>query len=288
MKQVILNADDFGLTRGVNEGIIRAHRDGILTSATLMANGAAFDDAVEKARATPSLGVGCHLVLVGGKSVAPPDKIPSLADADGRLPRTLANLVTRLSLGLIRQSHIERELAAQVEKVQAAGIEPTHFDSHKHSHCHPRVMEAAGKLAHDTGVGRLRNPTERIQDFWETARGVTDSFGAKLVMCVAARSVAPLFRAVCRKYSLRAPDRFLGVALTGYTTPQKLRQMFGMLTEGSTEIMLHPGIRDEDLARTGSRLQQARQNEMDALLDQQLKGVLSERDIRLISFRELH
>jgi hopanoid biosynthesis associated protein HpnK len=288
MKQVILNADDFGLTRGVNEGIIRAHREGILTSTTLMANGAAFDDAVERARATPSLGVGCHLVLVGGKSVAPPEKISSLADPDGRLPKSLPNLVTRLSLGLIRQSHIERELAAQVEKVRAAGIEPTHFDSHKHSHCHPRVMEAVGKLAHETGVGRLRNPTERLHDFWETARGDIDSFWAKLVMCLAARTVAPLFRTVCRKYSLRAPDRFLGVALTGHTTSGKLQQMFGMVTEGTTEIMLHPGMRDEDLARTGSRLQQARQNEMEALLDQQLKGVLSERGIRLISFRELH
>jgi predicted glycoside hydrolase/deacetylase ChbG (UPF0249 family) len=97
MKQVILNADDFGLTRGVNEGIIRAHHEGILTSATLMANGAAFEDAVEQARVTPSLGVGCHLVLVGGKSVAPPEKISSLVDAEGRLPRTLSNLVTRLS-----------------------------------------------------------------------------------------------------------------------------------------------------------------------------------------------
>jgi len=193
-----------------------------------------------------------------------------------------------LSLGLIRQAHIERELAAQVEKVRAAGIEPTHFDSHKHSHCHPRVMEAAGKLARETGVGRLRNPTERLHDFWETARGDVDSIRAKLVMCIAARTVAPLFRTVCRKYALRTPDRFLGVALTGHTTSAKLRQMFEMLTEGTTEIMLHPGIQDEELARTGSRLQLARQKEMEALLDQELKRVLRERDIRLISFRELH
>ena len=288
MKEAILNADDFGLTRGVNEGIIRAHREGILTSATLMANGAAFEDAAERARATPSLGVGCHLVLVGGKPVAPPEKISSLVDAEGRLPRTLSNLVTRLSLGLIRQTHIERELAAQVEKVRAAGIEPTHFDSHKHSHAHPRVMEAVGKLARESGVGRLRNPTERIHDFWVTARGVTDSFPSKLLMCAAARSVAPLFRAVCRKYSLRAPERFVGVGLTGYTTSAKLRQMFDMLTEGTAEIMLHPGYRDADLERTGSRLQQARQNEMEALLDPELKRAVAERGIRLISFRELH
>src|ERR1700691_3292444 len=97
MKQLILNADDFGYTRGINEGIIRAHRDGVLTSATLMANGAAFDDAVERAKANPTLGVGCHLVLTGGFAVAPREEIPSLADSGGRLPASLGNFVARVS-----------------------------------------------------------------------------------------------------------------------------------------------------------------------------------------------
>src|SRR5215467_5847969 len=102
MKQVILNADDFGLTRGINEGIIRAHRDGILTSATLMANGPAFDDAVKLAKSNPKLGIGCHLVLSGGSAVAPREKIPSLADADGSLPDSLAALVVRVTTGATR------------------------------------------------------------------------------------------------------------------------------------------------------------------------------------------
>src|SRR5580704_10291713 len=110
MKQLILNADDFGLTRGVNEGIIRAHRDGILTSATLMATGSAFEDAVERARATPTLGVGCHLVLTGGVAIAPRKEIPSLVDAAGRLPRSLGSFVVRLSSGRIRAQEIEVEL----------------------------------------------------------------------------------------------------------------------------------------------------------------------------------
>ena len=97
MKQLILNADDFGMPRGVNEGIIRAHRDGVLTSATLMANGPEFEDAVSRAKSNPKLGVGCHLVLVGGPAIAPRDKISSLVDANGNLPESLAGLVGRLS-----------------------------------------------------------------------------------------------------------------------------------------------------------------------------------------------
>ncbi len=125
MKDLILNADDFGYTKGINEGIIRAHRDGILTSTTLMANGPAFDDAVERAKENPKLGIGCHLVLTGGYSVAPRDDIPSLADKEGRLPESLAGLVTRLSVGSVRTEDIERELRAQLGKIRLARIELT-------------------------------------------------------------------------------------------------------------------------------------------------------------------
>jgi chitin disaccharide deacetylase len=287
MKELILNADDFGLTPGVNEGIIRAHLEGILTSATLMANRLAFDDAVERARATPTLGVGCHLVLVGGPAIAPVEKAGSLVDAEGRLPPTLANFMTRVSCGMIRRTHIERELHAQIAKIRAAGIEPTHLDTHKHTHVHPRVMEALGKVAHETGISRVRNPFESIHDSWRTTRGLNGGFRRQLISAAAARTVTPFFHSISRKYALLSPGRFLGVALTGQTTSSALREMFASLEDGRTEIMLHPGICDADLAQTGSRLQAQRQNELTALLDQELKGVLAQRDIRLISFREL-
>src|ERR1700677_2331171 len=126
MKELILNADDFGLTRGVNEGIVSAHQDGILTSATLMATGPAFDDAVERALANPSLGVGCHLVLVGGKAVSPPAEIPSLADAAGKMPESLPAFVAKISTGKINPGEVERELRAQIKKIRPAGVERTH------------------------------------------------------------------------------------------------------------------------------------------------------------------
>src|SRR5271163_4003355 len=107
MKDLILNADDFGYTKGINEGIIRGHRDGILTSTTLMANGPAFDDAVKLANANLTLGVGCHLVLIGGKCVARTEDVASLVDADGNLPESLPKFVARLSSGMIPAREIE-------------------------------------------------------------------------------------------------------------------------------------------------------------------------------------
>lgn len=288
MKELILNADDFGLTRGVNEGIIRAHREGILTSTTLMANGEAFEDAVERARATPNLGVGCHLVLIGGRAVAPREKIGSLADSDGCLPHSLATFMVRVSCGMIRRKHIERELRAQIDKIRGNGIEPSHLDTHKHTHVHPRVMEAVGKVADETGIRRIRNPFERLRDSLETTRRANGDFRQQITSATVARSMAPLFRSICRKYSISSPDRFLGVALTGHTNSAALRRMFDTIADGRTEIMLHPGVCDAELARTGSRLQRQREDEMEALLDQELKRVLAERDIRLISFQGLN
>jgi hopanoid biosynthesis associated protein HpnK len=281
-KQLILNADDFGLTRGVNEGILRAHRDGILTSTTLMANGDAFGHAVELAKATPSLGVGCHLVLVGGSSVAPPEQIPSLVDSSGRLPSSLAALVARVISGAIRRADIERELRAQIGKIQRAGLKPTHLDTHKHTHVHPRVLDALGRVAQEFGIHRIRKPIERLRDSWSSSGNPK-----QLVAASAARAATLQFRKLMRKYNLRAPDNFLGLASTGGLDETALRRLIDTLSPGQTEIMLHPGICDADLARTGSRLQQQRESEMQALLDPAVKRAVAEYGIQLITFASL-
>jgi chitin disaccharide deacetylase len=287
MKELILNADDFGLTLGVNEGIIRAHRDGILTSTTLMANAPRFGDAVERARMNPSLGVGVHLVLVGGRAAAPVEQVASLVDENGELPHSLGTFVARVSAGLISQEHIERELLAQIEKVRASGIEPTHLDSHKHTHAHPQVMESMARVARECGIERIRKPFEALRDSWNCTR-IEGVGGATQLMATATTQIsAPRFEIVSREYKLRSPHRFLGVAMTGQISSKVLRRMIDTLVDGSTEIMLHPGMCDQELAGTGSRLQMHRQTELEALLDPELKRVVAERGIRLISYREL-
>lgn len=288
MKELILNADDFGLTRGVNEGIIRAHREGVLTSATLMANGAAFDDAVRHAHANPGLGVGCHLVLTGGMAVAPATEIPSLVDGDGRLPRTLGTFIGRVTCGAISSVDVERELKAQVRKIRAAGLEPTHLDTHKHAHAHPRILEVLGRVASESGIQNIRKPLEAIRDSWRTARSNGSGFAKQFLGSVAIRATAPRFRAVTKRYGLRSPDHFLGLAATGHLGDGLLRGIIDTLPDGRTEIMLHPGICDSELAATGSRLQRQREEELRALLDPAVKRLLSERGIRLITYRELN
>jgi len=288
MKQLILNADDFGMTRGVNEGIIRGHRDGILTSTTLMANGPEFDDAVARAKQNPKLGVGCHLVLVGGPAVAPKVKISSLVDESGNLPDSLGGFVARLSAGLIRTKAIDREMRAQIAKIRATGIEPTHLDTHKHTHAHPKVMEVLGRVAKELGIPRVRKPMENLRDSWQSTRHENKSHTMELIAAAAARTVAPWFQAVVRKYGLLTPNHFLGLAMTGSLGPAALRRMIDTLSDGSTEIMLHPGICDDDLAHSGSRLQMHRDLEMSALIDSGVKSALVERDIRLITYRELN
>jgi hopanoid biosynthesis associated protein HpnK len=288
MKQLILNADDFGMTRGVNEGIIRAHREGILTSTTLMANGPEFDDAVASAKLNPKLGVGCHLVLVGGPAVAPKEKISSLADENGNLPESLGLFVARLTAGLIRSKAIEREMRAQIEKIRAAGIEPTHLDSHKHTHAHPKVMESLARVGKALGITRVRKPMENLRDSWQSTRDANASHTWELIAAAAARTVTPWFQAIVRNYGLLAPNNFLGLAMTGSLGPAALRRMIDTLPDGSSEVMLHPGICDDDLAKSGSRLQMHRNREMSALLDPGVKSAVIERDIRLITYRELN
>lgn len=287
MKKLILNADDFGLTRGVNEGIIRAHREGILTSATLMASADAFDHAVELAKQNPSLGIGCHLVLVGGTAVAPAEEIPTLASKDGRLPDSLGVFVTRLSTGRIRLQEIERELRAQILKIRAAGIEPTHLDTHKHTHAHPAVMEAIGRIATELGITRVRKPMEDLRDSWKSTRG-EPGISTELLAAAAARAATPLFHSVARRHSLVSPDHFLGLAMTGHLGPQPLRRLIQSVQEGTTEIMLHPGVCDSELQRVETRLLQQRDAEMEALIDPGVKSAIEERGIRLITYAGLN
>src|SRR5580658_5171827 len=194
----------------------------------------------------------------------------------------------RLSTGMIRPKEIERELRAQILKIRAAGIEPTHLDTHKHTHAHPKVMEVLGRVAKDLGIPRVRKPVENLRDSWQTTRHENKSHTMELIAAAAARTVATWFQAVVRKYGLLTPNHFLGLAMTGSLGPAALRRMIDTLSAGSTEIMLHPGICDDDLAKSGSRLQMHRNNEMSALLDPAVKSAVVERDIRLISYRELN
>ena len=286
MKKLIVNADDFGYTRSVNLGIVRGCRQGIVTSATIMANGGAFDDAVACAKANPQLGVGVHLVLVGGRCVAKPQEIRTLAYAEGNLPGSLGELLRKLWVRSIEPREIACELRAQIRRVVEAGIEPTHVDCHKHTHLQPQVMEQVTAVAGEFGIRRVRKPYEEF--------GSLFAFGAKrraslrrLAAASLAHSTARKFRKIAAARSFRTPDHFLGVAATGTLDRDALLSMISSIGEGVTELMCHPGVCDTELEQSATRLKRQREVELEALTDPAVRESLKRQEIKLIDYRGL-
>ncbi|HKV29268.1 MAG TPA: ChbG/HpnK family deacetylase [Candidatus Acidoferrales bacterium] len=288
MKLLIVNADDFGYTRGVNAGIVRGFREGIVTSTTIMSNGEAFEDAIERARTNPKLGVGCHLVLVGGKCVAATKNVSSLVDSEGQLPASLTILLSKLSVGSVRTEEIETELRAQVERVMAAGLRPTHFDSHKHTHAHPRVMEVVVRVAEEFKVGRIRKPFEdRRELLWPAMSAGAGSWKQRFAALMAGVGESR-FRSLANSHGMRAPEHFMGVAATGRLNREAILSMIGAMRDGATELMCHPGEYDEELQQAATRLKQERETELGGLTDPDVRNAIRERDIHLINFGELN
>ena len=159
---VIINADDFGLTPGVNRGILGAFRDGVLTSTTMLVNLRFFDEAVIIARDNPDLPVGIHLSLLWGRPVTDPARVPSLVERDGSFPRSLGVLARRYFMGRISEEEVKVELRSQVQKFLDAGLTPTHVDTHKHVHSLPGVLRAVTEVAREFGIERVRLPIEDV------------------------------------------------------------------------------------------------------------------------------
>jgi predicted glycoside hydrolase/deacetylase ChbG (UPF0249 family) len=259
--RLIVNADDFGLTRGVNRAIGELARTGAITSATLMASGAAFEDAVAVAKANPRLGVGCHVVLVDGVPVSPPESIRTLLGKDGRGFRSsLSEFVRDLLLGRIDPAEIEREALAQVCKLKDAGIAVTHLDTHKHTHVFPQVARALIRAMRSAGVSALRNP-------FEPKRAHASSSWRRRLMMRATDLLEPRFRAVAD--GVAKPDGLYGVSVTGDLNAATLREILdGLPDDGVYEVLCHPGYHDAELDGVTTRLREHREIEREALLSE--------------------
>ena len=267
MKHLVVNADDFGFTRDVSDGIVEAHRNGILTATTLMANGAAFEHAVELASRNPTLDVGCHLMLVQGQSVLEPDR---------PLPATVKGLLRALLLG---QMAVYEELRAQVRKILAAGITPTHLDTHKHTHMAPSVLKATARISREFGIRWVRRPFD-----------IPMGYGAPLSTRVAGRVMAwcgRRFGPVLERNGCRSTDHFAGFQITGRFHSGDLARLFEHLPEGTTELMCHPGFCTGELRSAPTRLKESRRMELDALTAPETRRALERSGIRLVSYRDL-
>lgn len=263
-RRLIINADDFGLTEGVNRAIAELHDAGAVTSATLMAAGPAFAHAVDLARARPRLGIGCHVVLTDGIPVSPPRSIPSLMARNGRTFRPgLGGFLAALLSHQIDPGEIERESIAQIRRLQAAGLAVTHLDAHKHTHIFPAVLTALLGAARHTGVSAVRNPFEQPWAF-PLSNGT-------LARTSQIRLLGPLQRGFHRRPELqngaiRTTDGTIGISATGHLDEATLGNLLQALPEGTWELVCHPGYHDLDLDQIPTRLRATRETERLALL----------------------
>ncbi len=279
MGRLIINADDFGLTAGVNRAISELHQAGVLTSATLMARAGATADAIRIARATPSLGIGCHVVLVDGEPMLPPHEIPSLVDEKtGCFPPSLTTFLRRLFTGRIRSAEIEAEAAAQIGSLDSSGLCLTHIDTHKHTHMFPPVLLPLLRAARSAGIRAVRNPFEPE---WAVRATPRASF-VRTAEVMALRRLGPLFRRMIARENIATTDGTIAVAGTGTFNSDTVRALLNELPEGTWELVTHPGYNDADLDKVRTRLRASRDIER-----QSLSAVREFPSIDLISFAEL-
>jgi len=287
IRNLIVNADDLAWTEGVNRGIADAHRNGIVTSATLLANGAAFASAVELAKATPSLGVGVHLNLSDGRPVSPPERVPSIVNARGEFVGGPEALVLRVARRNLRLKEVEFEWESQIQKVINAGIQPTHLDGHKHVHMLPGMFEIALRLAKRNGIAAVRISHEASSLRAALSSGENHNVPLVMKQGVQARVLKLLARdarALAEAAGIATTDHFCGIAQTGELTIEGMKCLLQNLPDGTTEMMCHPGFMDKELEESATRLQDSRQLEIKILTSPDIRNLVASEGIRLIDY----
>jgi hopanoid biosynthesis associated protein HpnK len=290
MKRLIVNADDLGLTVKVNQAIIDGHCGGLISSTSLLANGEAFESAVAMSRQAPRLGVGIHLNLTEGKPVAPAASVSSLVNGQGFFARKPADLWGAMILGRVSRVDIEKELRAQIAKVLATGIVATHLDSHKHVHALPVLGRMTIRLAHQYGIPAIRRVVER----WSALgcllrrfpRAKTRIFRQLLNSCMLA-VVSRGWSRQLQRAGIACAEHFYGLTPTGFLDEELLREILCHLPDGTSELMCHPGLVDQALRQTPTRLLEQREEEYQALTRPAIKLLARELGVQLINYGEL-
>ena len=281
---LVINADDFGLSEEVNEGILRAHNEGFLTSASLMANGLMFDQAVKMSHQTPSLGVGVHFNLVRGRPVGKSDSVRLFLDKNGYFLGKVGLVLKRLLKKPLVLDQAEYECNAQVERIKEAGIIPTHIDSEKHIHMYPPLFERVAKVAVTHNIKWIRIVKEN---------GSALKFKPTIAQ-IAKAWMLGLFSYRCRnrarKVGLLSSDFFYGVLHAGHMVREVYAEIIEGLRPGITEVICHPGVRSKTGAIDGFGrffIDSKRQVELDSLLNEELKDELIRLNIKTVNYGDL-
>jgi len=294
VRRLIVNADDLGLTHGVNRAILESHTKGVVTSATLMAGGAAFNHAAELARSAPGLSVGCHVVLVDGAPLLDRAAVSSLlsdgsttgGSATGRFHSRLPAFVVQAVMGRFDREQLVDEIVAQVRKVRSAGVQVTHFDTHKHTHIFPVVLEAMVGAALMCGVPAIRNPFGPPGGMRIRHLAGRPSLWKRYGQVQILRNLGRDFRERMKRAGLATPDGVIGVIETGSLDGSLLQQALENLPEGTWELVCHPGYHDAELQAATTRLLASRDEERQLLGSQELREFLERQRIRVIGYRE--
>lgn len=260
--RLIVNADDFGLTAGVNRGIVELYQAGVLTSATLMAKAGATEQAIALAQANPALGVGCHVVLVDGEPVLPASEVPTLVEERiGQFHPKLTSFLRRLVTGHVRADEIEAEASAQIALLKSRGLHLTHIDTHKHTHMFPAVLRPVLRAARAAGIRAVRNPFEPEWAVRATPRASI----VRSAEVYALRRFGPYFQRILHEEGCSTTDGTIAVAATGVVNTDTVRSLLEKLPVGTWELVTHPGYHDPDLDQVRTRLRASRDIERLAL-----------------------
>jgi hopanoid biosynthesis associated protein HpnK len=276
MKQLIITADDYGAASEVNEAVERAHRNGVLTAASLMVSGAAAADAVARARSLPTLRVGLHLVLVDGRPILPAKAVPDLVDAMGNFRSDMARAGAAMFFRAKVKAQLAAEIEAQFEAFAATGLSLDHVNAHKHFHLHPTIANLIVQFAARHGAKGARVPLEpqKVLARIEPHRPA----GTVLLTAPFARRLRRRFR----NAGIHAPDQVFGLAWSGAMTGKRLKGLLEHLPNGVSEIYCHPATGPYP----GSAPGYAYREELAGLLDPGLAGLIAARNIRLGAFSD--
>ena len=276
LRRLIVSADDFGLSEGVNEAVECAHREGVLSTASLMVAGPAAADAVRRARRLPGLRVGLHLVVIEGPAVLPPTEIPALVDGAGWFPSDGVRLGVTYRFGRAARRQLAAEIAAQFRAFAATGLALDHANAHKHMHLHPTVGRLLLETGRAYGLRAVRVPSEPPAVL--AACGTRVGVGAR-----ALRAWTGVLRAQCRRAGVRTNDHVFGLARSGHMTAERVRALIPRLPPGLSEVYFHPAAgRDALLTRLMPEYEH--EAELAALLDPGVRAAAVEAGVALATW----
>ncbi len=270
-RRLVVNADDFGKTDSINEAVVRAHQQGILTTTSLMVNEPAFDSAVRLARENPRLGVGLHLTLLCGRSGLAPEEIPGLVDSRGRFTENPAGAGFRYFFRPGLRAQLRAEIHAQFRKFRASGLPLDHVNGHLHLHLHPAVLRMLTQDAAELGIERMRLT---FDPFWLNLRLAQGQVGYRLVHAVIFHLLSAAAGPKFKRLRLRHTRHVFGLLQNSRVDEQYVLNLLPNLPSGDSELYSHPSL-DEF------------RNEFDALVSQSVKQRVRELGIELIRYQDL-